>query len=54
MAVIGGALFPPIEGLVFQATRSMATAMVVPLVCYAFISHYAFKGSVVRIAQPAR
>jgi len=54
MAIIGGAVFPPIEGLVFGATRSMATAMAVLLVCYAFITHYAFFGSKVRIAQVAR
>jgi FHS family L-fucose permease-like MFS transporter len=49
MAIIGGAVFPPIEGLVFGATRSMALAMLVLLVCYAFITHYAFIGSQVRI-----
>jgi FHS family L-fucose permease-like MFS transporter len=54
MSIIGGAVFPPIEGLIFQATRSMATAMAVLLVCYAFIAHYAFTGSKVRIVHPAR
>lgn len=54
MAIIGGAVFPPIEGLLFQATRSMAMAMAVLLVCYAFITHYAFIGSKVRIPLPAR
>jgi MFS transporter, FHS family, L-fucose permease len=54
MAIIGGAVFPPIEGLVFQATRSMAAAMAVLLICYAFITHYAFFGSKVRIVHPAR
>jgi len=53
MAIIGGAVFPPLEGLVFQATRSMATAMAVLLVCYAFITHYAFIGSEVRMARAA-
>jgi FHS family L-fucose permease-like MFS transporter len=54
MAIIGGAVFPPVEGLIFQATRSMAMAMAVLLVCYAFITHYAFIGSKVRIPPPAR
>jgi len=49
MSIIGGAVFPPIEGLVFQATRSMAAAMAVLLVCYAFIAHYGFAGCKVRI-----
>jgi MFS transporter, FHS family, L-fucose permease len=54
MAIIGGAVFPPIEGLVFQATRSMAAALAVFLICYGFITHYAFVGSKVRIAPEAR
>jgi FHS family L-fucose permease-like MFS transporter len=51
MAIIGGAVFPPIEGLVFGATRSMATAMAVLLLCYAFIAHYGFVGCKVREPQ---
>jgi FHS family L-fucose permease-like MFS transporter len=54
MAIVGGAVFPPIEGLVFGATRSMAAAMAVLLVCYAFITHYAFVGSKVRVPHSAR
>jgi FHS family L-fucose permease-like MFS transporter len=54
MAIIGGAVFPPIEGLIFQSTRSMAVAMSVILICYGFITHYAFIGSRVRFAHPAR
>jgi len=51
MSIIGGAVFPPIEGLIFGATRSMASAMAVLLVCYAFITHYAFTGSKVRVRE---
>jgi len=55
MAVIGGAIFTPIMGRIFEATHSMATAMIVPLVCYAFITYYAFIGSKARVpaAEPA-
>jgi FHS family L-fucose permease-like MFS transporter len=49
MAIIGGAVFTPIMGLVFELTRSMAVAMLVPLVCYLFITHYSFLGSSVRL-----
>jgi FHS family L-fucose permease-like MFS transporter len=45
MSIIGGAVFTPIMGLIFEATRSMAAAMLVPLVCYVFIAYYAFVGS---------
>jgi FHS family L-fucose permease-like MFS transporter len=43
MAIIGGAVFTPIMGLI--AAKSMALAMVVPLSCYVFICFYAFVGS---------
>jgi FHS family L-fucose permease-like MFS transporter len=49
MAIVGGAVFTPAMGLVFEMTRSMAVAMLVPLVCYAFITYYAFVGSKVRV-----
>jgi FHS family L-fucose permease-like MFS transporter len=51
MAIIGGAFFTPIMGLIFDATKSMAMAMTVPLFCYAFITYYAFVGSKVRVAD---
>ena len=49
MSIIGGACAPPAMGLIFQFTHSMAVAMVVPLVCYVFITYYAFYGSRVRV-----
>lgn len=45
MAIIGGAVFTPLIGLVFEHTRSMAEAMGVPLVCYVFIAYFSFIGS---------
>jgi FHS family L-fucose permease-like MFS transporter len=45
MAIIGGAVFTPLMGVVFQATRSMAVSMTVPLACYAVVAGYAFWGS---------
>jgi MFS transporter, FHS family, L-fucose permease len=44
MSIIGGAVFTPMIGLVFQETRSMAMAMSVPLVCYICVAYYAFWG----------
>jgi len=52
MAVIGGAIFTPIMGKIFEATHSMAIAMIVPLLCYIFIAYYAFIGSKARVPQP--
>lgn len=45
MAIIGGAVFTPAMGLVFEASKSMAMAMVVPLTCYVFVAYFAFWGS---------
>jgi FHS family L-fucose permease-like MFS transporter len=43
MAIIGGAVFTPIMGLI--AKHGMDFAMSIPLVCYIFICYYAFIGS---------
>jgi len=45
MAIIGGAIFTPLIGWVFQSTQSMADAMIVPLVCYLVVGAYALWGS---------
>ncbi|HWR37417.1 MAG TPA: L-fucose:H+ symporter permease [Clostridia bacterium] len=54
MAIIGGAVFTPVMGLVFEASKSMAVAMCVPLACYVVVTYYAFIGAKVRVpVQPA-
>lgn len=45
MAIVGGAVFTPLIGLAFQATKSMAIAMLIPLFCYLAVGCYAFWGS---------
>jgi FHS family L-fucose permease-like MFS transporter len=45
MSVVGAAAAPPVMGLIFQATHSMAVAMLVPMACYMFETYYAFYGS---------
>jgi FHS family L-fucose permease-like MFS transporter len=52
MAIIGGAVFTPLMGLLFEATGSMAKAMLIPLGCYVFIAYFAFMGSRMRTALP--
>jgi FHS family L-fucose permease-like MFS transporter len=51
MSIIGGAVFPPIEGLIFGATHSMAAAMSILILCYAFIAHYGFSGCRIRLVD---
>jgi FHS family L-fucose permease-like MFS transporter len=53
MAIIGGAVFTPIMGLVSEGTHSMAMAMLVPLVCYVFIAYYGFAGSRLGLSKQA-
>jgi len=45
MAIIGGAIFTPLMGLAYQATKSMAACMTIPLFCYAVVAAFAFWGA---------
>ncbi len=49
MAIVGGATAPPAMGLLYGIWHSMAIAMIVPLICYAVVTHYAFYGSRMKI-----
>jgi FHS family L-fucose permease-like MFS transporter len=44
MSIIGGAVFPPLEGFIFGATHSMAVSISILALCYAFIAYYGFSG----------
>lgn len=46
MAIIGGAVWTPVMGLISDRTGSLALAMIVPLICYIYIFYYAVKGSI--------
>lgn len=43
MAIIGGAVFPPLMGVISDQTGSMANAMLLPLICYVVVVWYAFQ-----------
>lgn len=45
MGDIGGAIFTPLIGLMYESTRSMALGMIVPLLCYLVVGFYGFWGS---------
>ena len=45
MAIIGGAVWTPLMGLISDTTHSMAMAMLVPLTSYIFIIYYSFVGA---------
>jgi MFS transporter, FHS family, L-fucose permease len=48
MAIVGGALVPPLMGKIADARHSMAPAYVVPLIAYVVIAAYAFAGARLR------
>jgi FHS family L-fucose permease-like MFS transporter len=45
MAIIGGAVWTPIMGLIADKTSSLALAMIVPILSYLYICFYSFIGS---------
>jgi len=45
MAIVGGAVFPPLMGYIAEISKSMAIAMVIPLIGYVYITYYALYGS---------
>ena len=55
MAIVGGALFPPLMGLIADHLKSLAIAYLVPLAAYLFIAYFSLVGSQVRqtSASPA-
>lgn len=45
MAIIGGAIWTPLMGLISDKTGSMAYAMIIPFISFIYITYYAFIGS---------
>ncbi|RDV16821.1 sugar MFS transporter [Pontibacter diazotrophicus] len=48
MAIVGGAIIPPLQGWVADASGSLQLSFLVPLACYAYIMYYGFMGSKVK------
>jgi len=44
MAILGAALLPPIQGLVADTTHNLPFSFVIPLVAYAYVAFYGWKG----------
>jgi FHS family L-fucose permease-like MFS transporter len=45
MAIIGGAVWTPLMGLISDKIHSMALAFTIPLISYLFILYFAYAGS---------
>ncbi len=44
MSIVGGAVFPPLMGLIADVTNSMAIGFLAPIPCFAFILFFALSG----------
>jgi FHS family L-fucose permease-like MFS transporter len=45
MAIVGGAIIPPLTGHLADATGSLSIALALPLICYAVICGYGLYAS---------
>ncbi|MDX5437722.1 MAG: MFS transporter, partial [Pontibacter sp.] len=45
MAIVGGAIVPPLQGVVADFSGNLQLSFLVPLVCYLYIMYYGFIGS---------
>ena len=44
MAILGGAILPPLQGLVADVTKNLPLSFIVPLIAYAYVAFYGWKG----------
>ena len=44
MAILGGALLPPLQGLVADLTKNLPLSFIVPLLAYGYVAFYGLKG----------
>ena len=40
MAILGGAILPPVQGYIADATTNLQTSFIVPLIAYAYVAFY--------------
>jgi FHS family L-fucose permease-like MFS transporter len=44
MAILGGAILPPIQGRIADVTHNLQISFIVPLIAYAYVAFYGLKG----------
>jgi len=45
MAILGGAILPPVQGLIADATKNLQISFIVPLIAYAYVAFYGMMGN---------
>jgi FHS family L-fucose permease-like MFS transporter len=48
MAILGGAVLPPVQGLVADTTKNLQFSFIVPLIAYSYVAFYGAKGHIIR------
>jgi MFS transporter, FHS family, L-fucose permease len=51
MAVLGGAILPPLQGRIADVTHNLRLSFIVPLLAYAYVAFYGWKGH--RVGRPS-
>ena len=44
MAILGGAILPPVQGYIADVTKNLQLSFIVPLIAYAYVAFYGAKG----------
>src|SRR5205814_7211627 len=44
MAILGGALLPPLQGAIADITHNLQISFIVPLIAYSYVAFYGLKG----------
>jgi FHS family L-fucose permease-like MFS transporter len=44
MAILGGAILPPLQGKIADVTGNLQISFIVPLIAYAYVAFYGWKG----------
>jgi FHS family L-fucose permease-like MFS transporter len=48
MAILGGALLPPLQGYIADVTKSLQFSFIIPMIAYGYVAFYGAKGHVIK------
>jgi FHS family L-fucose permease-like MFS transporter len=50
MSIVGGALLPPLLGIIADATENIQYGYVIPLLCFVVVFYFGWKGYKIKAA----